>query len=211
VIVISINLMVQQRRRLLREGLSTMLAACDGIEVSQMVAEPTELLWACTSDAPDVVVMDLAPSTDDALVVAATLQRRFPTIRLVGWYGASEPPTRRPEALDAIVTLHGGAEALVDAIRAVHQPTTEIDLRDVDRTTRRSVLTPREAEVLGLVASGWTSREVGAQLTISAKTVENHKQRIFAKLNVQNQAHAVAVAVRGGYLRLDRARERPPA
>ena len=66
------------------------------------------------------------------------------------------------------------------------------------------MLTPRELTILNLVGAGFTSREISSQLTISHKTVENHKQRIFAKLGVQNQAHAVSVAMRLGLMRPER-------
>jgi DNA-binding CsgD family transcriptional regulator len=85
-----------------------------------------------------------------------------------------------------------------------------------DRTTRRAVipftaprrpdeqgplsLTKRECEVLLHVGAGETSSEICRQLGISRKTVENHKQRIFAKLDVQNQAHAIALAMRRGLI-----------
>ena len=61
-------------------------------------------------------------------------------------------------------------------------------------------MTPRELDVLCHVGAGWTSREISGRLAITHKTVENHKQRIFGKLGVQNQAHAVAVAIRGGLI-----------
>ena len=54
--------------------------------------------------------------------------------------------------------------------------------------------------MLTLVGGGHTSREISCQLRISHKTVENHKQRIFGKLGVQNQAHAVSVAIRKGMI-----------
>jgi DNA-binding CsgD family transcriptional regulator len=71
------------------------------------------------------------------------------------------------------------------------------------RVPPRAVLTARELDVLGLVGAGHTTREVSEALGISPKTVENHKQRIFVKLGVQNQAHAVAVAMRTGLLHAD--------
>jgi DNA-binding CsgD family transcriptional regulator len=58
---------------------------------------------------------------------------------------------------------------------------------------QHEVLSPREVEILRAVSSGHTTREISEQLEISAKTVENHKQRIFTKLGVRNQAHAVAL------------------
>jgi DNA-binding CsgD family transcriptional regulator len=61
-------------------------------------------------------------------------------------------------------------------------------------------LTGREIEVLRLIGAGRTTREISIVLGVSRRTVENHKRRIFAKLNVQSQAHAVASAARLGLL-----------
>ena len=52
-----------------------------------------------------------------------------------------------------------------------------------------------------LVGLGYKAREISVELGIATKTVENHKQRIFSKLGVQNQAHAVSIAVRAGLIR----------
>lgn len=62
-------------------------------------------------------------------------------------------------------------------------------------------LTGRELEVLRLIGAGRTTREISVVLGVSRRTVENHKRRIFAKLDVQSQAHAVASAARMGLLR----------
>ena len=64
----------------------------------------------------------------------------------------------------------------------------------------REVLTPREREVLRHISAGLTTQQSAQLLEVSPKTVDNHKQRMFAKLGVQNQAHAVAVAHRCGIL-----------
>jgi DNA-binding CsgD family transcriptional regulator len=66
----------------------------------------------------------------------------------------------------------------------------------------RATLTGRELEVLRLIGTGRTTREISSALGISMRTVENHKRRIFAKLDVQSQAHAVASAARLGLLAL---------
>ncbi|HEY1738825.1 MAG TPA: LuxR C-terminal-related transcriptional regulator, partial [Acidimicrobiia bacterium] len=60
--------------------------------------------------------------------------------------------------------------------------------------------TPREREVVTLVGTGLTASQIATQLQISTKTVENHKQRVFRKLDVQSQSHAVSVALRLGLL-----------
>jgi len=83
---------------------------------------------------------------------------------------------------------------------------SDADVPDVTPISRvqplrqTGTLTPRELDVLRLVAAGLTTGEIGPRLGISPKTVENHKQRLFAKLGVQNQAHAVSIAMRAGLL-----------
>jgi DNA-binding CsgD family transcriptional regulator len=69
-------------------------------------------------------------------------------------------------------------------------------------------LTPRELEVLALVAEGWSSPRIAARLCLSAGTVRNHLARIYVKLGADNRAHAVGIALRGGLLT---DRETPPA
>jgi len=71
-------------------------------------------------------------------------------------------------------------------------------------STPAPMLTPREAEILRRIASGLSATEVSDELGISRKTVEGHKRRIFTKLDVQNQAHAVAIATRAGMLERQR-------
>lgn len=68
-------------------------------------------------------------------------------------------------------------------------------LRSADRTARPPALTAREAEVLAAVARGLGTKGVARALGISSKTVENHKARIFTKLGVHSQAHAIAEAI----------------
>jgi ATP/maltotriose-dependent transcriptional regulator MalT len=62
----------------------------------------------------------------------------------------------------------------------------------------RSVLTDREAQILKLIASGLTNREISSSLSISESTVENHIHHIYAKLGISNRAQAVAHAFRLG-------------
>jgi DNA-binding NarL/FixJ family response regulator len=103
----------------------------------------------------------------------------------------------------ATVPFSAGIEPLAMAVRArvVASLPSVIDL--VTRQPLPDVsgaLTPREIEVLECIAAGCNLREAGERLGISPKTVDNHKQRIFAKLGVQTQAHAISVAIRRGIL-----------
>src|SRR5436190_48192 len=100
-----------------------------------------------------------------------------------------------------------GLRRLVDAepdVDAIRDEAVVTDLGSFEapsgEVTPLLALTERERQVLRLVGTGSTTREISGRLGISTKTVENHKHRIFAKLGVHNQAHAVSIAVRTGLI-----------
>ena len=105
-----------------------------------------------------------------------------------------------------VVVFHDAStigEVLAGVYADARTPAAEAS--DTDRPIPPSpapagTLTPREAEILRCIAAGLSANEVSGQLGISRKTVEGHKRRIFNKLDVQNQAHAVAIATRSGQL-----------
>jgi DNA-binding CsgD family transcriptional regulator len=71
---------------------------------------------------------------------------------------------------------------------------------DSEEGAERPVLTRRQLEVVHLIARGHTSQEIAHELGVRPKTVENYKQRVFVRLGVQNQAHAVARCARLGLM-----------
>ncbi|WP_281356483.1 helix-turn-helix transcriptional regulator [Amycolatopsis anabasis] len=91
--------------------------------------------------------------------------------------------------VSALVSYTSGLEALFHTVRAAALPVEAA-------RTQRDVLTEREQQVLYLISAGYSPKEIAYELGISQHTVENHKQRIFTKLEVHNQAHAAASAVR---------------
>lgn len=197
-----IRVAVQERQRFLREGLSIVLGEEPDIEVVGAAGTAADLVELCERIRPNVVVLELDCDAWDACRLAAALRRRFRSIRVVGLLHTTrfEGSARAYQAgVRAIVPHSGGSAAVVSAVRnsAGSRPVVTPMATEPDPLPRR-VLTAREIEVLEQIGAGLTTREISEQLGIRPKTVENHKQRIFAKLGVQNQAHAVAVALRSG-------------
>ncbi|MCU1456288.1 MAG: hypothetical protein JWL73_380 [Actinomycetia bacterium] len=178
---------------ILREGLALIVGGAT-VEVVACVASLRELDQL---DVPfDVVLVHLRDASD----VAAFAERRFPDVRVVGVHD-SLPPALVGVALAAgfvtLVDTSADPASLIDAVAGSEARTR---LRWTRPTIGPMPLTPRERSVLALVADGRTSGGVAAALGISIRTVEQHKQRIFERLGVQNQAHAVAIALRAGLL-----------
>ena len=180
------------------------LAAEPDIAVVGGAADPPDLIDLCKLERPDAVVLELDVDAWDAPRLAAALRRQQRSLRIVGTYETlpTELARRAVKAGIRVAAAHpAGSDGVVAALRAhdkvplvSHLPTR------LPAATPSAMLTPREIEVLTLIAEGHTAAEVACRLGISAKTVENRKQSIFAKLEVQNQAHAVAVALRSGVL-----------
>lgn len=200
-----IKVAVQERQRLLREGLTIVLQAERDIEVVGAAADAAELVRVCETQRPDVVLLELDTDQWDAWRLGAALRERNRALRVVGLYGSARADLGQRShtaGLSAAVSRAAGSATALDAVRAAGRRGAVVSAmpsRDGSPTTQ-SVLSAREQQVLELVGGGWTTREIAVRLAISPKTVEHHKQRIFAKLDVQSQAHAVAVALRSGML-----------
>jgi DNA-binding NarL/FixJ family response regulator len=98
--------------------------------------------------------------------------------------------------------LRRSIEALLEVALAVEPMEDDAPVLDLEaeEDTERPVLTRRQLEVVHLIARGHTSQEIAHELGVRPKTVENYKQRVFVRLGVQNQAHAVARCARLGLM-----------
>ncbi|MGQ0519605.1 MAG: response regulator transcription factor [Actinomycetota bacterium] len=201
---------LQERMRLFREGLTLLLDAEPDFSVAASVADAGGLVQACEEIRPDVVVLEADVREWDAARLVAALRKRSRRLRVVGTYAELDRLQAgrfKQAGVQCLVGRDGGYGALLDALRSRRPTTAPAAFAPPGPAAGpKGSLTPRQVEVLRLVGNGATTREISQALGISPKTVENHKQRLFARLGVQNQAHAVAVAIRDGLLSCTRAK-----
>jgi DNA-binding NarL/FixJ family response regulator len=195
---------VQDRQRLFRDVLAIALTAEPDVEVVAAVATGAELVAAVADADLDVVLLELDTADWDACRLVVALRQRNSRLTVVGTLAGDgdRPPMRAYQAGVRIVfPRSAGICTLLQAIHSVpaHAP-APAPRKVVRLAPRRPLLTSREVEVLGAIGSGATARSLAAVMGISPKAVENHKGRIFEKLGVQNQAHAMSVALRLGLL-----------
>jgi DNA-binding NarL/FixJ family response regulator len=152
--------------------------------------------------AADVALIDLDGVGIMGLGAPPMFHRLWLRARIVGLYHNLSAAAQR-DLTDRGVSMFFdralGVEALLDALRAAAARPRLLDLNG-QKPVPAALLSGREREVLQLVARGATIRQIAGHLSISSKTVGNHKQRIFLKLGVRNQAHAVAVGLGEGWL-----------
>jgi DNA-binding NarL/FixJ family response regulator len=194
-----LSVVLQHHNRLFREMLAAHLAREPDITMLGTAASGPELIQLCDLRRPTVALFEAdAPRWSNERLVSLLL----PPGRLMRMIGLHQSLTtahviRAYEAgVGALVPYSGGLEPLLAAVRA---PSSAIESARAKRGGG-DALTQRELEVLYLVCAGYPPRQIGLELGISPHTVENHKQRIFNKLGVHNQAHAAASAVRLGLL-----------
>ncbi len=194
---------------LVRGGIAAMLADRPGIAVAGGAADAEDVVGVAEASGADVVVWDLG--TDLPLGIerlSAAVRALAPVVALLGDASAAA----QAWAAGARGLLHRDTppERLAAAVVAVAEGATVLDDDAADALLRRAApgagpvepLTPRELEVLRLLAEGLPNKAVAARLEVSENTVKFHVNAIFGKLGVQSRTEAVVRATRLGLIPL---------
>lgn len=209
----SIRVMLVEDHLIVRQGLRALLETQQGIEVAGEAGDGLEALALCRRLRPDVIVLDLGLPGKDGIQVAEELRRELPGCRVLvlSMHSGEEYVRSAVRAGVAGFLIKGaGLSDLVRAIRAVAAgeaffcpAAAEVLARELRRSgavaeSAPGSLTEREREVLRLVASGKTSREIACMLGISPKTVEGHRANVMEKLGIHDLAGLVRYSVKAG-------------
>ena len=199
--------------RMFTELLTQQLSEHRDIEVTGVAQTVAEALSAARDDPPDVAVLDYRLPDGDGAALAAELHRDHPELRMVMLSGYQDEATLR-QAVEAgccgFVSKDSAIDELVDSVRTAHAGNAPISPSLLARLLPslchdgehvRGSLTPRELEVMQLLAEGASNQAIAERLFISLHTVRNHVQRIITKLGVHSKLEAVAVATRVGFVR----------
>jgi DNA-binding NarL/FixJ family response regulator len=196
-------------QRVVREGLATLLGLLPGIEVLGTASDGEEAIALVERLRPDVVLMDLRMPRCDGVAATRRLREQGSTTHVVVLTTYADDRSV-VEALRAgargFLTKDAGAEEIERAIAAVVRGDAAIDPAVqhhlVDAVTAKAEfpdgLTPREAEVLALIAQGLSNGEIAVRLFVSEATVKSHVNHLFAKTGVRDRAQAVSYAYRQG-------------
>jgi len=155
---------------------------------------------------PDVALVDLALPGKSGAELTRSLLAEDPRLRIILYTGAADE-RRLLDALDAgaagLALKSGDPEELEEAIRIVAAGGDYLDPRltpllERDGAGRTKTLSPREREVMGLLAHGLSGEDVAQQLFLSSETVRTHVRNAMTKLGAATRAHAVALALQRG-------------
>ena len=206
-----IRVLLADDQRVVREGLGTLLGLLDGIELVGTAADGEEAVALAAEHDPDVVLMDLRmPRVDgvEAIRRLAARGERPRAIALTTYADDASVLGALRAGARGYLTKDAGAEQIRAAVQAVARGEAALDpavqhhvlaaLTEPAASDLPDGLTPREAEVLRLIADGLTNAEIAERLVVSAATVKSHVNHIFAKAGVRDRAQAVVYAYSHG-------------
>jgi len=194
--------------QVVREGLKRMLESCDDIQVVGEAASGEDAIIQAHRLQPDVVLMDIKMPGIDGIAATRRLREELPDIFVIilTLYSDDYVIQAVEAGASGYILKETSRGQLVEAIRdackgyAPLAPSLSRDLlnklANLSQTSRDSVLTKRQREILTFVAAGLSRRQVAAKLYISESTVKKELTFIFDKLGVSDQTQAVCEAMK---------------
>lgn len=198
----------------MREGISALLSTSDDLEVVGEAADGKEAVEKALALSPDIIIMDISMPRMDGIEAMRRIKRKQPGIRTLVL-------TQHDNQEYILSVIKAGAAGylpkkavssdLIAALRALQKdgsflyPSAATVLISSYLTRGQAVdpfdsLTPREREVLKLVAEGHTSRRIAEMLFLSIKTVTGHRNKLMQKLSLHNRSELVRYAMRKGLI-----------
>jgi two-component system nitrate/nitrite response regulator NarL len=195
---VSVRLMLVDDHPLVRDGLRARLEAVPGFAVIAEAGDADAALAEARRAAPDLVLMDIGMKGINGIEATRRLIAQLPALRvlMLSMHDNAEyvGEAMRAGALGYLLKDRP-AEEIVVAIRSVMAGGSHFPLPGAHSAPADAVLTPREREVLALIAEGLSSREIGERLAMGVRTVETHRTSLRRKLELGSPAALVRYAV----------------
>jgi len=214
-----IRILMVDDHSMVRHALSAMLSALQDMQVVGEAANGREALNLCRKHLPDVVVMDVSMPDMNGIEATERIKAEFPKIRVVAvsMYTDTDLVERMIKAgASGYLLKNASFQELQTAVReaaagrcylssTVTSVVLERFVRNPDQApeTMTSGLTPREREVLQLLAEGYRSKEIAELLSLSTRTVEHHRRQIMDRLGLKSVAALTKYAVKAGISSLE--------
>ena len=211
----SIRILLAEDHTLVRAGLCALVRALDGIEVVGEAGDGHETLEMVKSLRPNLVLMDVAMPGLNGLEATTRVVKEYPSVKVIilSMHANEEYVLQslRAGARGYLLKDSGTAE-LELAIRSVMKGETflspAISKHVIEQYVRRQgdlqspfhILTPRQREILQLIAEGLSTKDIARKLDLSIKTVDTHRTQLMERLEIHEVAGLVRYAIRSGLI-----------
>jgi DNA-binding NarL/FixJ family response regulator len=193
---------------LLRDGIAALIASQSDMELVAEAANGREAIELFRKYNPDVTLMDLQMPEMSGIDAMSGIRSEFPEARIIvlTTYAGDVQVFRALKAGARAFLLKGLLrKELLDTIRAVHAGQRRLPpeiAAEIAEHATDDALTPRELDVLRLIAGGNANKEIAAQLSLTEETVKGHVKNILAKLGANDRTHAVTIGLKRGIIEI---------
>ena len=216
----TIRVIIADDHDIVRSGLRMLLLAEDDIEIVGEASNGLEALALAEEHQPDVIIMDvqmpdmngieatqrIKEACPDSAVLALTIhedEQYFFQMLNAGALGYVPKRAAPDDLVRAVRLVNQGHVFLFSSMATLLASDYLSRIENGETEPAEEVLTPRELEVLTLIAEGMLNREIAEELTISVKTVETHRENIMNKLSLHSRTELVKYAIRKGLIDID--------
>ncbi len=193
---------------LLREGIAALIGHQTDMQLVAEASNGREALELFRKHRPDITLMDLQMPEMSGIDAMSSIRGEFPDARIIvlTTYAGDVQISRALKAGARAYLLKGSLrKELLETIRAVHAGQKRLSSEaaaEIAEHAADDALTPREIDVLRLIAGGNANKEIAAQLSLTEETVKSHVRNLLGKLGANDRTHAVAIGVKRGIIDL---------
>lgn len=189
----AVRIAIADDHAIFRQGLKLLLQSQANYQVVAEVASLDQVLPTLQTQDVDLLILDYHMPGGESSAVLAYCKQRYPELKIIALTGANSGvifKQLRDAKADAVLQKEGSAEALLNCLQQVltgrHQNTLLSEEVEEQIAAADTDLTPRELQILALIYQGLATSEIAEQLSLSAKTVDKHRENLMRKLEVNN-------------------------
>jgi DNA-binding NarL/FixJ family response regulator len=214
-----IRVVIADDHELLRQGLQAMLRKHSAVTIVGQARNGSELLHLVSELLPDVVITDIQMPVMDGIEATRRIKARWPNIGVIALTMFNEESlvlemveanangyllknASGKEIVNAICNVHAGNSYFCSATSARLVSLATSRRTEPSREKTKPAFSPKELRIMHLICEEWQNKEIAADLNMSVRTIESHRERIFEKTGAKNIAGLAIYAVRHGYFSL---------